>query len=272
MPSAGRLGENMSGSATPSMPSPLPFADNVTVIATDAPFGWLAAGWRDFRAAGLVSMAYGLIFVASGVLLTFGLERAGLVYLIAPLIAGFMLVAPALTVGFYAISQDLEAGTPPSLRRAVLAWRRNPGALIGLGLMQVLFLIVWMRFAVLIFALCFPSTSLDTQALLNAALFTQDGWTFLAVGSVVGAAMATIAFAFGAFSLPLLLDRRMGLLEAVVTSAVAVVINARAMAVWAGLIVLFTVAGLALGYVGLVVTLPLVGHATWHAYRAVLQG
>ena len=84
--------------------------------------------------------------------------------------------------------------------------------------------------------------------------------------------MATIAFAFGAFSLPLLLDRRMGLLEAVVTSAVAVVINARAMAVWAGLIVLFTVAGLALGYVGLVVTLPLVGHATWHAYRAVLQG
>ena len=81
-----------------------------------------------------------------------------------------------------------------------------------------------------------------------------------------------IAFAFGAFSLPLLLDRRMGLLEAGVTSAVAVVINARAMAVWAGLIVLFTVAGLALGYVGLVVTLPLVGHATWHAYRAVLQG
>ena len=73
----------MSGSATPSLPSPLPFADKVTRIATDEPFRWLAAGWRDFRAAALVGLPYGLVFVVSGVLLTFGLERAGLVYLIA---------------------------------------------------------------------------------------------------------------------------------------------------------------------------------------------
>ena len=261
----------MSDHTPPAMRSPLPFADRVNIIATDEPFRWLAAGWRDFRAAGMISVGHGLIFVASGFVLTFGLERAGLVYLIGPLIAGFLLVGPALTVGFYAISRELEAGRPPNIATTLLAWRGNPGALIGLGLMQVLFLIVWMRFAVLIFALCFPSTTLDTQALLNAALFTTDGWTFLAVGSVVGAGMAMLAFAFGAFSLPLLLDRRVGLVEAVVTSAVAVVINARAMAVWGGLIVLFTAAGLAAGYVGLAVTLPLVGHATWHAYRAALR-
>jgi uncharacterized membrane protein len=83
--------------------------------------------------------------------------------------------------------------------------------------------------------------------------------------------MATLAFTLGAFSLPLLLDRKVGILEAVATSAVAVVLNAKAMAVWAGLVVLFTAAGLAAGYVGLAITLPLIGHATWHAYRAVIR-
>ena len=83
--------------------------------------------------------------------------------------------------------------------------------------------------------------------------------------------MATLAFTLGAFSLPLLLDRKVGIFEALVTSAVAVVLNARAMAVWAALIVLFTGAGLAAGYIGLAVTLPLIGHATWHAYRAVIR-
>ena len=83
--------------------------------------------------------------------------------------------------------------------------------------------------------------------------------------------MATLAFAFGAFSLPMLLDRNVGMLQAVMTSAVAVVLNAKTMAVWAGLVVLFTGAGLAAGYVGLAVTLPLIGHATWHAYRAVIR-
>jgi uncharacterized membrane protein len=83
--------------------------------------------------------------------------------------------------------------------------------------------------------------------------------------------MATIAFAAGAFSLPLLLDRKVGLLEALVTSVVAVVLNARAMAVWAALVVLFTGAGLLAGYVGLAITLPLLGHASWHAYRATIR-
>ena len=104
-----------------------------------------------------------------------------------------------------------------------------------------------------------------------AALFTEDGLIFLAVGTVVGGVMASIAFAAGAFSLPLLLDRKVGVLEALVTSVVAVVLNAPAMVVWAALVVLFAAAGLALGYVGLAVTLPLLGHATWHAYRAVIR-
>lgn len=251
--------------------SPLPFADRVTLVGTDQPFRWLTAGWRDFRRAVPISLAHGMIFVAAGLVLTVGLALLDMVYLTAPLAVGFLLVGPVLTVGFYATSRALESGAPPGFAAALGAWRANPGPLLSLGLMQVIFLVVWMRFAAMIFAICFPSTTLSVQALLNAALFTKDGLTFLAVGSLVGAGMASLAFACGAFSLPYMLDRKVGALEAIATSAVAVILNIRAMAVWAALVVLFTAAGLAAGYVGLVVTLPLIGHATWHAYRAVLR-
>jgi uncharacterized membrane protein len=261
----------MSGSETPGVRSPLPFADRVNVVGTDQPFQWLAAGWRDLTAAPAASVLLGLVFVVAGILLTFGLAAAGLTYLIAPLVAGFMLAGPALTAGFYAISRALEAGQRPALAAALTAWRDNPAQLLGLGLAQVLFLVIWMRFAAMIFAITFPSTQLGPQALLNAALFTLDGNVFLLVGTTVGAVMACIAFAAGAFSVPLLLDRRAGVLEAIVISAVAVVINLRTMAVWAGIIVVFAAAGLVLGYIGLAVTLPLLGHATWHAYRAVIR-
>ena len=234
----------MSDHQAPAIQSGLPFADRVREVGTDEPFRWLTAGWRDFRRSGIISLSIGQVFVAAGFL---------------------------LTVGFYGISRDIEAGRGPSFTGAFLAWRANPFPLLGLGLALVLFLIVWMRLAAMIFAICFPYTTLDVQALLNAALFTQEGITFLAIGTIVGGFMATLAFTFGAFSLPLLLDRKVGILEAIATSAVAVVLNARAMAVWAALVVLFTAAGLAAGYVGLAVTLPLIGHATWHAYRAVIR-
>lgn len=249
----------------------LPYADRVRAVGIDEPFRWLALGWRDFRAAPWASLSLGLIVVLAGFALIFVLVGAGYFYLTAPLIVGFMLVGPALTVGYYAISRDIEAGRPPSLTGALAAWRGNPAGLLCLGLALVAFLVLWMRFAALIFAIFFPYAMMDVQALVNATLFTSEGISFLFVGTLVGGVMATIAFAAGAFSLPMLLDRRVGMLEALVTSVVAVVLNARTMALWAALVVLFTGAGLLLGYVGLAVTLPLLGHASWHAYRATIR-
>lgn len=249
----------------------LPFADRVNSIGSEQPFRWLLAGWRDFRRSGIVSLAYGLVFVVAGLALTLGLYLAGHQYLIAPLSAGFLLVGPALTVGLYAISRDLERGDKATLRGALAAWRANPGPLLGMGLGLVLFLIVWIRLAVLIFAVSFPYQTPSLQAMLNATLFTSEGNVFLLIGTLVGAVMATIVFAIGVFSLPMLLDRRVDLLEAVTTSVVAVMMNAKVMALWAAIIVVFTAAGLATAYVGLAVTLPLIGHASWHAYRAVIR-
>lgn len=249
----------------------LPYADRVRAVGTDEPFRWLTAGWRDFRAAPSASIALGLIVVLAGFVLTAGLALAGYFYLTAPLMVGFLLVGPALTVGYYALSRDVEEGRTPSLGTALAAWKANPGPLLGLGLALVAFLVLWMRFAALIFAIFFPYSMLDVQALLNATLFTTEGISFLCVGTLVGGVMAAVAFAAGAFSLPLMLDRKVGLVEALVTSVIAVVLNARAMAVWAALLVLFAGAGLLAGYVGLAVTLPLLGHATWHAYRATIR-
>jgi uncharacterized membrane protein len=262
----------MSGEPAPAVrPHALPYADRVNIITSEEPFRWLVAGWRDFRQARLVSLSYGLIFVFAGLALTAGLYAAGLSYLIAPLIAGFLLVGPALTVGFYAISRDLEAGRRPSFTAALAAWRSNPASLLGLGLMLVVFLVIWLRFAVLIFALSFPYETLSLKEMVTTALFTTEGNIFLLVGTLVGGMMATIAFIASVVSLPMMLDRKVDILQGIVTSAVAVRMNARVMALWAALIVLFTASGLLTAYIGLAVTLPLIGHASWHAYRALIR-
>lgn len=252
-------------------PNVLPYSGSINVVGSDEPFAWLAAGWRDFRRSGLVSLGYGLIFVLAGVALTAGLYAAGLAYLIAPLTAGFLLVGPALTVGLYAISRDLERAQRPSLWRALSAWQANPARLIGLGLLLVVFLIIWLRLAVLIFAVSFPYETLNIETMLTATLFTREGNIFLVVGTAVGSVMATIAFVTSVVSLPMLLDRNVDMLQAIVTSVVAVMMNPRVMALWAVLIVLFTAAGLLTGYIGLAVTLPLIGHASWHAYRSLIR-
>ncbi len=249
----------------------LPYADRVNIVSIDDTFRWLGAGWRDFRRSGTVSLMYGLLFVAAGLILTVGLYMADLAYLIAPLMAGFLLVGPALTVGLYAISRELEEGRKPRLLDALKTWRSNPIHLLGLGLALILFLIIWIRLAVLIFALSFPYTTPTVQAIVNTALFTGEGLVFLTMGTVVGSVMATLAFVSSVFSLPMMMDRKVDIIQALTTSVVAVAMNFRVMAMWAALIVVFTVAGLVTAYVGLAVTLPLIGHASWHAYRAVIK-
>src|SRR5271156_1095663 len=102
-----------------------PFADRVARVTADAPFTWLAAGWRDFRASLAVSLTYGLIFVLAGALLTWALYAANVFYLFVPLATVFMLGGPAATLGLYAISRALEAGRKPSLSTALLAFRTN---------------------------------------------------------------------------------------------------------------------------------------------------
>jgi uncharacterized membrane protein len=236
-------------------------------IDVERPWQWLAAGWRDFIAAPLVSLLYGSIFVLSGLILTGALWSLDWLYLALPLGAGFLLIAPVLATGLYEVSRRLELGERPSLADAFLAWRRRPGSLAAIGLVLMFFFLTWIRVAFLIFAVFFGPESLNWPGFVQTLFFSTTGIPFLVVGTVVGAVFAVFAFALSAVSIPLILDRDVGALAAMATSVSAVLANWRVMGGWAALIALFGAAGLVSFYIGLAVTLPLIGHATWHAYR-----
>ena len=250
----------------------LPYADHVRIVSVDQPLHWFRLGWRDFEQAPTLSLCYGLVFVAAGLALTVGLWRLHAEDFIVPLASGFMLLGPALTLGFQAISRDLERHEQPSFARALLAWRTNAGSIFNFGMAFMCFFLLWLWLAQLVIDLTFPgSRGLDAYDLLKATFLSTEGLTFLTLFLALGAVMAAVAFTAGAFAIPMLLDRPVDIIEAIGTSFTAVALNLPTMLVWAALLVLVTVAGMAVAYVGLLVTLPLAGYATWHAYRAVIR-
>jgi uncharacterized membrane protein len=131
----------------------------------------------------------------------------------------------------------------------------------------VLFMMAWMLLAMIIFALFFSDRLPGPDNFIFEVFLSVESIPFLIVGTGAGAVLAALVFAISAVSIPMLLDRDVDVLTAVVTSLTAVRRSPGAMAVWAGLIVLFIGAGLVTAYLGLIVTLPLIGHAAWHAYK-----
>jgi len=239
----------------------------VQKVTVDQPWTWLSKGWRDFSRAWQVSLFYGASFVVVSFLLTLCLWLTDLLYLLLPLAAGFMFLGPVVCVGLYEVSRRLGRGQAVTLRDAILAWRENAGSFAVMGLVLMLFLLAWIRIAFLIFALFFGARPPSWDHLITTLFFSTDGIPFLIVGTAAGGVLAVVAFAISAVAMPLLLDRDVGVLRAMTTSVAAVARNWRVLIGWAALIVLFTAAGLVTAYVGLAVTLPLIGHASWHAYR-----
>ena len=231
------------------------------------PWVWLAAGWSDIARAPAVSIGYGLVIVALSFLVTLGAWLAGVLYLVLPLAAGFFLLAPVLAVGLYDVSRRHEAGLPVGFAGAFTAWRRNGGQIALMGLVLTFFFLAWLRIATLIFALFFGVQSPSFDRFVVEVFLSWQSLPFLIVGTVTGAVLAAIAFALSVVSLPMLLDRDTDVFHAAAASVAVARANPAAMAVWAGLIVLFTAAGLVTGFVGLAITLPLIAHASWHAYR-----
>lgn len=258
-------GQAPEGEVVPVFGQPLP---KIRKISVDRPWAWLAAGWQDLRSAPAVGLGYGALFAVAGFLLlgiAYELELFWQVLL--PMAGGFLLVAPVLAVGLYETSRRLQAGEPTSMKLALTGWNRNLGQLALVGVAGLVLWIAWMRLAFLIFMLFFAYEPPRPDNFLADVFLSDITIPFLLTGTAVGAVLAIIAFAISAVSVPLLMDRDFNVIAAIVTSVEAVRQNFFPMMVWASLIVLFTAAGLLTFYVGLIVTLPLIGHATWHAYK-----
>lgn len=245
----------------------------VRAVRPDAPWAWLAAGWRDLWAVPQVSLAYGLLFAAVSGILTWTLFRLDMQYMLMPLAAGFMLVGPMLAVGLYETSRRLAAGEQTGLGHALFVKTRAPAQLAFLGALLMLMLLAWIRIAQLIYALFFGLSGFPGfEESVQLVFFHPEGLGMLAIGSAVGGVIAAGVFAVSAFAVPMLMARDVDAISAMIASVSAMRANIWPMLVWAWLIVVLTGVGIVTLYVGLIVTFPLLGHATWHAYRHVIDG
>lgn len=241
---------------------------NLAKVPLDRPWSWLAKGFADLRRSPVVSLSYGVIFAIAGYLLIGSLWALDWLYLTLPLAAGFMIVGPLFAVGLYEVSRRLQSGETVSFAAALAAWKRN-GSQIGLmGVALLLFMFAWLRLAALIFMLFFGLKPPSLDQLVQQTMLSADALPFLIIGGLVGAALALTSFAISVISIPLLLDRSdANVFEAITTSIRSVKINPAPMLFWGALIVLFVGAGIATFLLGLIITLPLIGHASWHAYQ-----
>ena len=235
-----------------------------------AALGWLAAGWRDFAAAPLPSLAYGVLIFAVSAGIIRGLFAFGWDYILFPALAGFMVVGPILAIGLYEKSRRLDEGERISLARMVFVKPASGGQLLFTGVLLCLLMLLWMRAAVIIYALFFglrPFPGLDHIAPMLFA--TPVGWAMLVVGGLVGGLFAAFSFAISAFSIPMLLSERVDALTAMGTSMALVWNNLPVMLTWAAIVLVLFLLSLATGLLGLIVIFPVLGHGAWRAWRAI---
>ncbi len=236
-------------------------------LPIDAPWQWLAAGWRDLWRAPQVSLGYGLAFALAASVLCAGLMRLDALSLFLALAGGFLLIGPFLAVGLYATSMRLARGERVRLADVIASWLGARGQLGFFGAALTFFYLVWLQVAFLLLMLFIGSAGLPPpSAFMHELLFTSRGLALLIVGTIVGGCLAAIVFAISALAVPMLLVREVDAVTAARTSAGAVLANWRPMALWAGLIVVVMAAGFATLLLGLVIAFPLIGYATWHAY------
>lgn len=234
-----------------------------------APWRWLRAGWSDFRQRPLASLFYGIVLAAMGLLLV---RQVGSGALALGLVTGFLLVGPFLATGLYAISRACERGERIAFRQSLVAWRSNLGGYGFYAALLALLLAVWLRVSVVVVALFFEGGMPHLGTLLRDLWQAPNGGAFLSVYLAAGAGFALFVYALTAVSLPLLMDRpRLDALTAGIASLRAVVANPVPALIWALLIVVLTAIGFLSAGLGLILALPLIGHASWHAYRDLLE-
>lgn len=238
-------------------------------VAALRPLAWLSMGLKDLRSNAAESLAYGVLIAILGALIWAYAGDDPQRFTAS--ITSFFLIAPLLAAGLYEISRRQELGRSTSFGESLQGWRRSGGALAPFGLELFLFAIFWERLSAILFALSYGGHPPNLETFF-ADVFLSGAYPLFVVAYVgVGAVFAAIVFIVTAVAIPMLLDRNGDIYTAMAASFLAVTRNIPAMLVWALLIVALIALGFATLLFGLVIVFPLLGHATWHAYREMTQ-
>ncbi|QCB46019.1 DUF2189 domain-containing protein [Hydrogenophaga sp. PAMC20947] len=231
------------------------------------PVQWLRLGWADFKRCPRIGLFYGLCFFAMGHALLAMFQNAP-AYVLA-VSAGFLLMGPFLCLGLYDASKAMQTDSHrPSLRASLLAWRPTKGTMgIFAGMLLILELL-WGRASLVVFAVTF-NTMPSTEKLLPQ-LIDPENLGFLITYTVVGGAFASLIFVTSVISIPMIMDRHTDAISAGLTSIRACLENPGVMFIWGALITLLIALAMLPFFLGLLIVGPVIGHATWHAYRHIV--
>ena len=230
-------------------------------LSTFESLRWIALAINDFKQAPTISLTYGLVFTLIPWFIFYLVNQTGWHLIIFPAMVCFMLLGPFLAAGLYDVSWQFEKKHKPSLRHSLRAMRRNAVNEWGFAILLMVLMIFWLRVASLIHAL-YPEYLDPTFPNL---------WPFLLLGTIVGAGFSVLVFFISAFTQPILLERKVDLVTAVLTSMNAVWLNKRAMFFWAGLIIFSVFLGFVTFFLAFLVLMPVLGYATWHGYIATIE-
>ena len=221
---------------------------------------WLQLGWRDFTRAPALSLLFGGVIALISVAISALAWSLGRFALLAVLLSGFVFIAPLLGVGLYCVSRALEVGRTPRLGDSFVLAKRVIGQAGVFAIAQLVVLLLWSRAGMLVSALVTIQPG-DPRSLHE----------FLLIGSAIGSVFAAFTFAVAVFSLPMIADRDVDMVTACISSVQAVLRNKLTMLCWAGTLAALTALGFATVFIGLVVIMPWLAYACWHAYRDTLD-
>ena len=238
-------------------------------VALNAPLRWLASGWHDYWRTPFASGFYGLAFVLLAYAVTAASWQSPI--LVLTFVTGFFLVAPFLALGLYDLSRQAEQAQNISFLSSLLSFKQNKRDMGLLVVFHALVMVAWIRLATIVGALYFGHTSNGVTVLFEKMWQTGEGLEMIALFAVAGATLAAIVFIASAVSWPMILDRRESVITAMATSIKAVMQNKLVMLIWAALIGALFLVGLVTFYIGLLVIIPILGHATWHAYKELVE-
>ncbi|MDT0594316.1 DUF2189 domain-containing protein [Glaciecola petra] len=224
-------------------------------------FKWIALGINDFKNAKVISLTYGIIFALIPLGITYLIRESEFYMVVFPAMICFMLLGPYLAAGLYDVSWQFEKQHKPSLRHSFKAMSRNAVNEWGFGIMLMILMIFWLRVASLIHALN-PNYSDTSLASI---------WPFLLIGTIVGGAFSVFVFVISVFTQPILLERKVDLATAVLSSMNAVWKNKEAMFVWACVILISILLGFFTAFIAFIFIMPVLGYATWHGYIQTIK-